>query len=153
MIQLNTGSQILKIDNQGRIKLPTSNADYFKTRGNLMMSLDPFTQCLVIMPLASWEEKANKILQLSSAYPEFNAIKRRFVGNARECSIDSSARLAIPGLLRQTIEIEHACVFVSQGNKFEIFSESKWLEINQKEINLTNIPTEELKKYEPNLNI
>lgn len=153
MIQLATGSQVLKIDNQGRIKLPVAQVEFFKGQGDLMITQDPQTQCLIVISKSLWSEKAAKLLQLTSVYHQFNTLKRRFVGNARDCEIDNHSRLAIPKIMRDIIGVRESCVFVAQGNKFEIFSEEKWLEVSQEEINLGDIPVEELAKYESNLNI
>ena len=81
---------------------------------------------LVLYPLADWEETARRVTALPDASLDVRNIKRRFVGQATECEIDSAGRILLPQLLRAFAHIEKGAVLLGQGHRLELWSEDQW---------------------------
>ncbi|MCP4022728.1 MAG: division/cell wall cluster transcriptional repressor MraZ, partial [Desulfobacteraceae bacterium] len=58
--------------------------------------------------------------------------KRFFLGNACECSCDKQDRILLPQNLREYADLEKEIVLVGVLDHFEIWSRSKWDQVNLK---------------------
>lgn len=118
----------LTIDDKGRMAVPTRHREGLVGETNLpiVLTIDTESPCLLLYPLHEWELIEQKL----AALPSFNAAARRIqrllIGHATEVELDSHSRVLIPTILRDYAGLDKKAMLVGQGNKFEIWSESRW---------------------------
>jgi MraZ protein len=120
----------LALDSKGRLAIPAKHRaalvgpDENGAR-KLIVTADP-SRCLLVYPLATWEPIQARLMSLSSFNAEIRGLQRLLVGHADEVDMDSTGRILVPPALRQHAELDHRVVLVGQGNKFELWDETKW---------------------------
>lgn len=116
------------VDGKGRLAIPTRFRDGISDRGGnvVIVTAHQYDGCLVLYPLSDWEETARRVAALPDAHPDVRNIKRRFVGQATECEIDSAGRILLPQLLRAFAGIEKGAVMLGQGHRLELWAEAQW---------------------------
>ncbi len=95
--------------------------------GQLVATIDTEERCLLLYPLAEWEEIQEKIEALPSFNPAARRIQRLLIGHATDLDMDTNGRLLLPAPLREYAGLDKKIILLGQGNKFEIWSESRWL--------------------------
>ncbi len=63
---------------------------------------------------------------LSSFNEPIRRLQRLLVGHADEVDMDDAGRILVPPALRQYAGLDHHVVLVGQGNKFELWDETRW---------------------------
>ena len=127
------GVSHLALDAKGRLAIPARHreglagpaADSGHSQG-LVLTADP-SRCLLLYPRAQWEPIQEKLMALSSFNESVRALQRLLVGHADDVEMDGAGRILVPPSLRQYASLEHRVVLVGQGNKFELWDESRWL--------------------------
>ena len=118
------------LDAKGRFAVPQRYRDTL-AEGNgatrLVITADP-TRCLLLYTLPEWEPIAKKLMTLSSFNATSRALQRLVVGHADDVEMDAAGRLLIPPALRQYAGLDKTIVLVGQGNKFEIWDDTRWNE-------------------------
>jgi MraZ protein len=119
----------IALDSKGRLAIPAKHraglaADAART---LVLTADP-AHCLLLYPLAEWEPIQARLMALSSFNDRIRALQRLIVGHADDVDIDSAGRILVPPALRQYASLDKYVVLVGQGNKFELWDESRWSE-------------------------
>lgn len=124
------GSFTLTLDDKGRLALPARYRDRLlsENQGQLICTIDLHDPCLLLFPLAEWEEIEEKLQSLSSLNPQERRLQRILLGNATECDMDKSGRILLPAFLRQHAGLNKNIRLVGQLNKFEIWDEAAWQE-------------------------
>jgi MraZ protein len=124
------GSFTLTLDDKGRLALPARYRDRLlsENQGQLICTIDLHDPCLLLFPLAEWEEIEEKLQSLSSLNPQERRLQRILLGNATECDMDKSGRILLPAFLRQHAGLGKNIRLVGQLNKFEIWDEAAWQE-------------------------
>jgi MraZ protein len=126
----------LALDAKGRLAIPAKHRDALAGRqpddganasGTLVLTADP-SRCLLVYPRAAWEPIQARLMALSSFNAEIRGLQRLLVGHADDVDIDGNGRILVPPALRQYASLDHHVVLVGQGNKFELWDETKWLE-------------------------
>ena len=108
--------------------MPTRYRDRLQqeSRGCVVLTIDTEEKCLLLYPIAAWEEIENKL----AALPSFNAAARRIqrllIGHATETEIDSHGRILLPPLLREYAGLSKRAMLVGQGKKFELWDDEHW---------------------------
>ncbi len=128
------GAHALALDSKGRLAVPTKYRDWLREEcdGQLVCTIDISNPCLLLYPLNEWEEIEKKLKSLSSMNPAERRLQRLLLGYASECELDGSGRLLLSTPLRQHAGLDKQIMLIGQLNKFEIWSESRWLEqVNQ----------------------
>ena len=122
------GSFTLTLDDKGRLALPARYRDRLlsENQGQLICTIDLHDPCLLLFPLAEWEEIEEKLQSLSSLNPQERRLQRILLGNATECDMDKSGRILLPAFLRQHASLGKNIRLVGQLNKFEIREETTW---------------------------
>lgn len=122
------GSFTLTLDDKGRLALPARYRDRLlsEEQGQLICTIDLHDPCLLLFPLAEWEEIEEKLQSLSSLNPQERRLQRILLGNATECDMDKSGRILLPAFLRQHAGLSKNIRLVGQLNKFEIWDETAW---------------------------
>ena len=99
----------------------------------LVLTADP-SRCLLVYPRAEWEPIQARLMAMSSFNETIRALQRLIVGHADDVDMDGAGRILVPPSLRQYAALGHRVVLVGQGNKFELWDESRWLEQTAKAV-------------------
>lgn len=119
----------INIDPKGRIVVPTRYRDQLQQdRNSIVLTIDTEEKCLLLYPLAAWEEIESKLAQLPSFNPAARRIQRLLIGHATEAEFDSHGRILLPPLLREYAGLKKHAVMVGQGKKIEIWDDAHWQE-------------------------
>lgn len=121
------GSTQLSVDNKGRLAIPARYRDLLLAHcaGSLVLTVDA-DGCLLIYPEPEWRPILEKLNKLSSFNPKSRALQRLLVGNAAEVVMDGAGRVLIPPTLRSYAGLDKLAMLIGQGNKFELWDETKW---------------------------
>lgn len=139
----------VNIDVKGRIVVPTRYRDRLQqeSRGCVVLTIDTEERCLLLYPIAAWEDIENKLAALPSFNSAARRIQRLLIGHATEADIDNHGRILLPPLLREYAGLSKRAMLVGQGKKFELWDEehwqtrrSKWLD--EESDSDTNLPEE-----------
>ncbi|MEO5701805.1 MAG: division/cell wall cluster transcriptional repressor MraZ [Casimicrobiaceae bacterium] len=136
----------LALDAKGRLAIPAKHralltgeaaseavGDGALAPGSLILTADP-SRCLLLYPHAEWEPIQARLMGLSSFNETLRSLQRLLVGHADDVDIDGAGRILVPPSLRQYASLEHRVVLVGQGNKFELWDETRWLEATARAI-------------------
>lgn len=127
------GVSQVSLDGKGRFAVPQRHREGLLANGSepgnrLVMTADP-SRCLLLYSLAAWEPIEQKLMALSSFDATMRALQRLIVGHADDVEMDATGRLLVPPALRQYAGLDKYIVLVGQGNKFEIWDETRWNEL------------------------
>ncbi|GDY26529.1 transcriptional regulator MraZ [Agarivorans sp. Toyoura001] len=108
--------------------MPTRYREWLmdECHGQMVCTIDINHRCLLLYPLAEWEEIERKLKRLSSMNPAERRLQRLLLGYADDCEMDKNGRLLIPPPLRQHASLEKKIMLVGQLNKFELWSDEQW---------------------------
>lgn len=122
------GITSVTVDGKGRLAIPTRFRDGIADRGGntVIVTAHQYDGCLVLYPLVDWDEVMRRVTALPDANLDVRNIKRRFVGQATDCEIDSAGRILLPQLLRTFASISKGAVMLGQGHRLELWSEEQW---------------------------
>jgi len=124
------GSHNIKLDVKGRIMLPVRVREIIQevSEGEVHVTIHDQDPCLLIYPTPHWLEVEQQILTLPNIHSTANRDLQRFlIGNAREASVDSGARLLIPQPLREYQELNKELVLAGSGKKLELWNQNVWM--------------------------
>ncbi|RMF95544.1 MAG: transcriptional regulator MraZ [Gammaproteobacteria bacterium] len=123
------GATKVTLDAKGRVAIPVRYRERLKARcdGQLVCTVDQ-DYCLLLYPLPEWEEIERKLMRLSSFQPRVRRLQRLMVGHASEIDMDGHGRVLIPRELREFASLDRQAILIGQGNKFELWDESRWNE-------------------------
>ncbi len=117
----------INIDVKGRIAIPTRYRERLQEgRGGVVLTIDTEEKCLLLYPLAAWEDIENKLAELPSFNPAARRIQRLLIGHATEVELDSHGRILLPPLLREYAGLSKHATLIGQGKKFELWDEAHW---------------------------
>ena len=126
----------LALDAKGRLAVPARHRGTLASNGGaateasgsgLVLTVDP-SGCLLLYPRVVWEPIQARLMALSSFNAEIRRLQRLLVGHADDVDMDSAGRILVSPALRQYAALDHRVVFVGQGNKFELWDETRWHE-------------------------
>lgn len=122
------GITSLNIDVKGRIALPTRYRETLQveSKGNLIITIDTEERCLLLYPMAEWQEIEQKLAKLPSFNQAARRIQRLLMGHATDVEMDGQGRILLPPLLRDYAGMSKRVVMVGQGKKFELWDEAEW---------------------------
>ena len=120
------GANVAKMDTKGRIVMPTRYRA--SLQGGSILTIDTEERCLLLYPLAVWEEIEGKLSALPSFEPQVRRIQRLLIGHATEVELDGQGRMLVPPFLRDYAGLDKRAVLVGQGKKIEIWAEAHWQE-------------------------
>jgi len=96
--------------------------------GQLVVTIDTESSCLMLYPLIEWEGIEQKLQILPSFNRAARRIQRLLIGHATELEMDSNGRVLLPPLLREYADLDKHVIMVGQGKKLELWNESQWNE-------------------------
>ncbi len=123
------GVQHINMDAKGRLAMPLRQREPLLSQcdGQIVVTIDTQTACLVVYPLPEWERIESEIQALPALKPAVKRFQRLVLGYATDIELDGSGRMLLPQSLREYAQLDKKLVLVGQGNKLEIWSESLWL--------------------------
>jgi MraZ protein len=123
------GVQHINMDAKGRLAMPARQRDPLvsQSAGQVVVTIDTQSPCLVIYPVPEWERIEKDIQSLPTLKPAVKRFQRLVLGYATDLELDSSGRLLLPQPLRDHAQLDKKLVLVGQGNKLELWSEALWL--------------------------
>ena len=121
------GAAQLNLDSKGRFAIPARYRDMLLAHcgGNLVLTADAYG-CLLMYPQPEWQPIYDKLNRLSSFNQKSRALQRLLIGYAEDVAMDASGRVLISPALRNYAVLEKRVMLVGQGNKFELWDETKW---------------------------
>lgn len=124
-----SGAYEHSVDNKGRTVIPAKFRAKLGARFILTKGLNG---CLWIFSSAVWPDVQKKLVPKSFLDPRGIMLERFFLGSAVECSPDRQGRVAIPSQLlsHAGIEVESDIWVVGLSDKIEIWSKTRWEELN-----------------------
>ncbi|MDB6046947.1 MAG: cell division/cell wall cluster transcriptional repressor MraZ [Gammaproteobacteria bacterium] len=96
-------------------------------QGRLVVTVDR-DQCLLIYPLPEWEQIERKLMSLPSLHAQARRLQRLMVGHATDLELDGHGRVLLPPELREFAKLERHGMLIGQGNRFELWDETRWNE-------------------------
>ena len=116
-----------------------------QSSGKLVVTVDR-EQCLLIYPLPEWEQTERKLMSLPSLHPQSRKLQRLMVGHATDVELDGHGRFLLPAELREFAGLQRLGMLIGQGNRFELWDETRWNEQREQmlksEDTLTDLPSE-----------
>ena len=124
------GVNPINLDAKGRMAIPTRYRERIAAScaGEMVATIDTEARCLLLYTLPEWEVIQEKIEALPSYNKAARRIQRLLIGHATDLEMDGNGRLLLPAPLRDHAGLDKKVVLLGQGKKFEIWSESIWLE-------------------------
>ncbi len=123
------GVQHINMDAKGRLAMPARQREPLLTQcaGQIVVTIDTQSACLVVYPLPEWERIERDIQNLPALKPAVKRFQRLMLGYATDLELDGSGRMLLPQPLREYAQLDKKLVLVGQGNKLELWSEALWL--------------------------
>ena len=123
------GVQTINMDAKGRLAIPARQREPLlaQCEGQLVVTIDTQSRCLVVYPLPAWEIIEQDIQQLPALNPAVKRFQRLVLGYATEVQLDGNGRMLLASSLREYAALEKKLVLVGQGKKLELWSELLWL--------------------------
>jgi len=141
------GATKVTLDDKGRMVMPTRYREQIsvQSQGKLVVTVDR-EQCLLIYPLPEWEQTERKLMSLPSLHPQSRRLQRLMVGHATDLDLDGHGRFLLPPELREFAQLDRHGMLIGQGNRFELWDETRWNEQRdgwlKSEETLTDLPSE-----------
>jgi len=122
------GINPINLDAKGRMAIPSRYRAPLSVNcaGELVVTIDTESRCLLLYPIHEWEEIQQKIEALPSFDKNARRIQRLLLGHATDVEMDTNGRLLLSAPLREYAQLEKKIVLLGQGKKFEIWSETLW---------------------------
>ena len=123
------GVQHINMDAKGRLAMPARQREPLLSQcaGQIVVTIDTQSACLVVYPLPEWERIERDIQNLPALKPAVKRFQRLMLGYATDLELDGSGRMLLPQPLREYAQLDKKLVLVGQGNKLELWSEALWL--------------------------
>jgi MraZ protein len=119
------GSYFATVDDKGRLKLPTRLKSQLEQSYGLQVFVTSLHSSEIrVYPLAVWEEKERKFLDL----PAWDPLVQEFLERAnygQEDEVDSQGRVLVPAMLREFLGITGDVVVSGRGNFFAVVSRDR----------------------------
>jgi MraZ protein len=124
------GAAKVTLDDKGRMVVPTRYRERLLERsaGQLVVTVDRDGECLLIYPLADWEQVERSLMQLPSLHAQARRLQRLMVGHATDLGLDAHGRMLLPPELREFAGLDRRAMLIGQGNRCELWDESRWTE-------------------------
>lgn len=111
------------IDEKGRLIIPSKfryelGEKFIVTRG--------LENCLFVYPMNDWNNIINKLKELPFTNKDARTFMRMFLSGATECEIDRNGRINISSPLINYASLEKECVIIGVNDRLEIWSNDKF---------------------------
>lgn len=122
------GTYECKIDDKGRVKLPSSLVKQMENFGGdaFVVKRSVFQSCLEVYPMSSWEKMMEKINNLNRFQKKNADFIRQFTAGLKTVEPDNSGRLQISKDLVSFAHLTKEIVITSAGSLFEIWDKDAY---------------------------
>ena len=123
------GVQHINMDAKGRLAMPARQREPLLSQceGQIVVTIDTQSKCLVVYPLPEWERIEKDIQSLPALNPSVKRFQRLVLGYASDIELDGNGRMLLPQSQREYAQLDKKLVLVGQGNKLEVWSEALWM--------------------------
>ncbi|MFT5708081.1 MAG: MraZ protein [Oceanospirillaceae bacterium] len=134
------GINPINLDAKGRMAIPSRYREKLSVHceGQMVVTIDTESRCLLLYPLHEWEEIQQKIEALPSFDKDARRIQRLLLGHATDVEMDGNGRLLVSAPLRQYAQLDKKIILLGQGKKFEIWDEQLWSQTCEEYLQLTD---------------
>jgi len=120
------GSASAKIDEKGRLKIPTDLRRRFQDQyGTEVFITSVVGDSVMIYPLSVWEDLEDRL----AALPSTDRIKRRFLERVsyfgQQSQLDTQGRVVIPPILRESAAMDGEVVVSTRLDHLEVWNRSR----------------------------
>ncbi len=118
----NRNSRLVKIDEKGRVFLPSSikKGLYY---GEKLILTSGFEPCIYVFSETNWKRLMDEIGTVTPfSPPNLKNTLRHLQGNSEELELDSQGRILIPGHLFEYARLKDRVFFVRMDTWFEIWN-------------------------------
>jgi MraZ protein len=135
------GANQVTLDAKGRMVLPTRYREHLAERssGRLVVTVDR-DRCLLLYPTPDWDEIQRKLMRLPTLNATARSLQRLMVGHATDVELDSHGRVLLPPKLREFAGLTREAVLIGQGNRFELWDETRWNERREEWLKSEELP-------------
>ena len=132
------GATQLNLDSKCRLAIPARYRDMLLAHcaGQLVMTADA-DGCLLLYPQPEWQPIREKLMQLSAFNPRIRSLQRFLVGHAEDVAMDATGRVLVSPTLRSYAALDKHVMLVGQGNKFEVWDDTRWKAQHEKMMGFT----------------
>jgi len=117
-----------KVDEKGRLKIPSVFLDELKEYGNQFYITSPTGESARIYPMKVWSEIEDKLAQL----PSTNVAKRKFLMRTsyfgQQAELDGQGRLLLPAVLREAAQTMGEVDVFGALNYLEVMNHTRVLD-------------------------
>jgi MraZ protein len=92
--------------------------------------------------LPEWEQTERKLMSLPSLHPQSRKLQRLMVGHATDVELDGHGRFLLPPELRKFAQLDRRGMLIGQGNRFELWDETRWNEQCDEYLKSEETPTD-----------
>ncbi len=123
------GASKVTLDAKGRMAIPTRYRGRLEDRcdNQLVVTVDR-DYCLLVYPLPEWEEIERRLVRLPTLDRQVRRLQRLMVGYATEVELDGHGRILLSRELREFAGLDRQAMLIGQGNRFELWDETRWTE-------------------------
>lgn len=122
------GTYECKIDDKGRLKIPSSLAKQMENFGNasFIVKRSVFQECLEVYPMKHWDKLMEKINTLNRFIKKNADFIRMFTAGVKTVELDKAGRLQISKDLTVFANLNKEVVVTSAGELFEIWDKDAY---------------------------
>lgn len=122
------GTYECKIDDKGRMKVPSSLAKQMENFGGdcFVIKRSVFQNCLEVYPMKHWDKLMEKINKLNRFQKKNVDFIRVFTAGVKTVELDNSGRLQISKDLTVFADLKKEIVITSAGELFEIWDKDAY---------------------------
>lgn len=122
------GTYECKIDDKGRMKVPSSLAKQMENFGgdSFVIKRSVFQNCLEVYPMKHWDKLMEKINKLNRFQKKNVDFIRVFTAGVKTVELDNSGRLQISKDLTVFADLKKEIVITSAGELFEIWDKDAY---------------------------
>lgn len=118
------GTYDRKIDDKGRLVLPTSFRDKLGLKVVCTIGIE---SCVLVFPFELWNLFISKFDSLSFSKEKSRNFKRIFFSMADEVSPDRSGRIALSSSLQEYASLSDDVSVIGVDDHIEIWNKAKWI--------------------------
>ena len=127
--QMLVGQYVSKLTDKDRIAIPKKFREEF---GQRLILARWYESCLVLVSKDSWEKLLIRLIGKTKLVTSpVRDIDRFILGSAFEIGLDKQGRFVIPEILMNYANIRTEVVFVGLGDRIEVWSSTKWDELEK----------------------
>ncbi len=133
------GEYDLRLDAKGRLTLPAGLRKQLdgELQKGFVVNRDVFKPCLVLYPMAEWEQTQSMMRRLNRFVEKNLEFIRRFMNGATQVELDPSDRLLLPKTLMDYAGIGKDIKMIGMMDRVEIWSKEGHANMQREKVDLT----------------